>query len=115
MLDLIGNSVVLDSRAMVRRDGRVFAAGFLGGLAPLACFNPLLQMPSGVVFSFIGSFVFGTPEFPLSDVPLPAIFDRAAHGSYKAKPAREFGFEDIEEADRGMESNQASGKLVVRL
>lgn len=36
VLDLIGNSTILDSLAMVRRGGRVCLAGFLGGLAPLA-------------------------------------------------------------------------------
>lgn len=115
VLDLVGNTVLLDSLAMVRRDGRVCLAGFLGGLAPIASFNPLLQMPSGVHFSFFGSFVFGNPEFPLSDIPFQAIVDRAATGSYKAKPAQVFRFEEIQQAHRVMESNQANGKLVVRL
>lgn len=87
VLDLVGNSVLLDSLAAVRRDGCVCLAGFLSGLAPLSSFNPLLQMPSGVHFSFFDSFVFGTREFPLSDVPLQAIVERAAAGIYKAKLA----------------------------
>src|SRR5690348_199094 len=70
VLELVGNSTLLESLALVRRGGRVCLAGFLGGLAPLASFNPLLQMPSGVHLSFFGSFMFGAPEFPLSDVPL---------------------------------------------
>ena len=115
VLDLVGNSVLLDSLALVRRGGRACQAGFLGGLAPFPSFNPLQQMPSGVHFNFFGSFAFGTPEFPLSDVPLQAIIDRAAAGDYKAKPARVFRFEDIREAHLVMESNQANGKLVVRV
>ena len=43
-------------------------------------FNPLLQTPSGVYFTFFGSFVFGPPDFPVSDVPLQAIVDKAAGG-----------------------------------
>jgi NADPH:quinone reductase-like Zn-dependent oxidoreductase len=113
VLDLVGNSTILDSLAMVRRDGRVCLAGFLGGLDPVRDFNPLLQMPSGVHFSFFGSFVFGTAGFPLSDVPLQAIADHAAAGCYKAKPSRVFRFEEIREAHRVMESNQANGKMVV--
>ena len=70
-------------------------------------------MPSGVHFSFFGSFVFGTPDFPLSDVPLQAIVDHVAAGRYKAKPAGVFRFEDIREAHRVMEENRAFGKLVV--
>jgi NADPH:quinone reductase-like Zn-dependent oxidoreductase len=100
---------------MVRRGGRVCLAGFLGGLAPIASFNPLLQMPSGVHFSFFGSFVFATPEFPVSDIPFQEIVDRVADGKYHAKPARVFRFEEIQEAHRLMESNQANGKIVVSL
>jgi NADPH:quinone reductase len=70
VLDLVGNSSILDSLAMLRRGGRACLAGFLGGLDPVPDFNPLLQMSSGVHFSFFGSFVFGKPGFPLSDVPL---------------------------------------------
>ena len=115
VLELVGNSTIVDSLAMVRRGGRVCLAGFLGGLAPIDSFNPLLQMPSGVHFSFFGSFVFGTPGFPLSDVPLQTIVDRAAAGAYQAKPAKVFDFNDIHLAHQLMESNQANGKLVVRV
>lgn len=69
----------------------------------------------GVHLSFFGSFMFGTAAFPLSDVPLQTIIDRVAAGAYKAKPARVFRFEEIREAHRVMESNQANGKLVVQL
>jgi NADPH:quinone reductase-like Zn-dependent oxidoreductase len=115
VLDLVGNSTILDSLALLRRGGRACLAGFLGGLSPVPDFNPLLQMASGVHFSFFGSFVFGTPGFPLSDVPLQAIAGDVAAGRYKAKPARVFRFEDIREAHRVMESNQANGKMVVIL
>ena len=106
VLDLVGNSTILDSLAMLRRGGRACLAGFLGGLDPVPDFNPLLQMSSGVHFSFFGSFVFGKPGFPLSDVPLQTIADHVAAGRYKAKPARVFRFEDIREAHRVMEANE---------
>jgi NADPH:quinone reductase-like Zn-dependent oxidoreductase len=115
VLDLVGNSTILDSMAMVRRGGRVCLAGFLGGLAPVASFNPLLEMPSSVQFSFFGSFMFGVLEFPVSDVPFQEIVDRVAAGEYQAKPARVFRFEEIQDAHRLMESNQANGKIVVSL
>ena len=115
VLDLVGNSTILDSLAMLRRGGRACLAGFLGGLAPVPDFNPLLQMPSGVHFSFFGSFVFGTPGFSLSDVPLQAIASDVAAGRYKAKPSRVFRFEEIREAHKVMESGQAGGKMVVRV
>jgi NADPH:quinone reductase-like Zn-dependent oxidoreductase len=113
VLDLVGNSTILDSLAMLRRGGRACLAGWLGGLAPIADFNPLLQMASGVYLTFFGSFVFGTPGFPLSDVPLQAIAGDVAAGRYKAKPSRVFRFEDIREAHRVMDAHQANGKMVV--
>ena len=113
VLDLVGNSTILDSLAMLRRGGRACLAGWLGGLAPIKDFNPLLQMASGVYLTFFGSFVFGTPGFPLSDVPLQEIAQQVAAGRLKAKPSRVFKFEEIHEAHRVMEANEAGGKMVV--
>jgi NADPH:quinone reductase len=113
VLDLVGNSTILDSLNMLRRGGRACLAGWLGGLAPIHDFNPLLQMASGVYLTFFGSFVFGTPGFPLSDVPLQAIAADIAAGRYSAKPSRVFRFEDIREAHRVMDANHANGKMVV--
>ena len=113
VLDLVGNSVVLDSFAILRRGGRSCLAGWLGGLDPIPDFNPLLQMPSGVYLTFFGSFVFGTPGFPLSDVPLQEIAADAACGRLDVKPVRVFRFDEIREAHRVMEANEARGKMVV--
>src|SRR5262245_12948023 len=113
VLDLVGNSTILHSLDMLRRGGRACLAGWLGGLAPIADFNPLLQMASGVYLTFFGSFVFGKPSFPLSDVPLQAIAAEIEQGRYKATPSRVFRFEEIQEAHRVMESNEAKGKMVV--
>jgi NADPH:quinone reductase-like Zn-dependent oxidoreductase len=113
VLDLVGNSTILDSLAMLRRGGRACLAGWLGGLDPIADFNPLLQMASGVYLTFFGSFVFGTPGFPLSDVPLQEIANQVRSGRLKAKPWRVFSFDQIREAHRIMEAHEATGKMVV--
>ncbi|QXE38477.1 zinc-binding alcohol dehydrogenase family protein [Streptomyces sp. GMY02] len=113
VLDLVGNSTVLDSLEMLRRGGRACLAGWLGGLDPITDFNPLLQMASGVCLTFFGSFAFGKPGFPLSDVPLQTIAERVAAGRLKAKPSRVFRFEEIREAHRVMEAGEAGGKMVV--
>jgi NADPH:quinone reductase-like Zn-dependent oxidoreductase len=113
VLDLVGNSTILDSLAMLRRGGSACLAGWLGGLAPIADFNPLAQMASGVYLTFFASFVFGKPGFPLSDVPLQAIAGDVEAGRYKAKPTQVFRFEDIREAHRVMEASKAGGKMVV--
>jgi NADPH2:quinone reductase len=115
VLDLVGNRTILDSLRALRRDGRACLAGFLGGGEPMAAFNPIADMASGVHFSFFGSFVFGTPGFPLDDVPLQEIVERVQSGAYQAKPARVFRFDEIREAHCLIEANEANGKLVVEI
>ncbi len=116
VLDIVGNSTILDSLAMARPGGRVCLAGFLGGGAPLSEFDPLTQMPSGVQFSFFASaFMFGTKAYPLSAIPFQDFIDRADNGTYKAEPARVFDFGQIADAHRFMESDAANGKIVIRV
>jgi NADPH:quinone reductase-like Zn-dependent oxidoreductase len=57
--------------------------------------------------------LFGSPQFPLSDVPLQKIAAQVASGRLKAKPSRIFRFEEIREAHRVMQANEARGKMVV--
>ncbi|MGO8914671.1 MAG: zinc-binding dehydrogenase [Stellaceae bacterium] len=117
VLDIVGSSTILDSLAMARRYGRVCLVGLLDHAAPIAKFDPLFQMPFGGVHfsSFVSAFTYGAPDYPLTDVPLQAIVDRVAAGTYKAKPAKVFRFEEIVDAHRLMEASQANGKIVVRV
>jgi NADPH:quinone reductase-like Zn-dependent oxidoreductase len=113
VLDLVGNSALRDSLRAVGAKGRVCQAGFLGGLGPVADFLPAFDMPSGVQFSFFGSFEVGTAAYPISAIPFSQIVAKAEAGIYQAKPARVFAFEDIADAHRVMEAGEAAGKLVV--
>ena len=116
LLDLVGNTVLRDSLAAVGPRGRVCQAGFLGGFSPVADFDPIADLPSGVQLSFFGSaFVLGTPAFPLSDVPLDAIYAQVEAGALRARPTRIFAFDEIVEAHRVMEAGRALGKMVVTL
>ncbi len=112
VLDLIGNSTLLDSLRMARKSGRVCVAGFLGSSEPVA-FSWLANMPFGVDLNAFASLLFGTKDFPHSDVPMQKIVDRVADGIYKARPVKVFPFEHIPDAHRLMESNSANGKIVV--
>jgi len=115
VLDIVGNTTVLDSLTMLRRGGGACLVGFLGGGGPLNV-EPVFQIPSGRSLSvFASALVTGSTEFPLSEIPFQDIVDRVAAGTYKAKPARVFGFDDIQQAHRVIESGEAGGKLVVRL
>ena len=114
VFDLVGNSVLRDSLRIVRPRGRVCQLGFLGGLDPVAGFNPIADLPSGVQLSFYGSaFVLGTDDFPLAEIPLADMIAKAEAGRYQAKPVRVFGFDQIVEAHRVMEQGAAAGKMVV--
>jgi NADPH:quinone reductase-like Zn-dependent oxidoreductase len=116
VLDIIGNSALRDSLRCLTKGGRLCQVGFLGGGEPLKDFNPILDLPSGVDLNFFASaFVLGTPDYPLSDIPMQRIVDKVADGTYRAKPARVFPFEHLAEAHRLMESGSANGKIVVVL
>jgi NADPH:quinone reductase len=116
VLDLIGTSTLLDSLKMLGRGGRACIAGFLGGAEPIQEFNPLAHLPSGRQLSFFGSaFVFGTQDYPLSDIPFQQIIDNAASGVYKAKPSHIFEFDQIQAAHRLLDAHDAQGKIVVQI
>jgi NADPH:quinone reductase-like Zn-dependent oxidoreductase len=116
VLEVVGTSTLLDSLRMARYRGRVAMAGFLGGGGPLAAFDPLVSLPSGVQLSFFASaFCFGTPELPLTDIPFQDFVTQVERGVYRAAPAHLFELEAIVEAHQLMESGEARGKIVVRV
>lgn len=112
VLELTGDTTLVDSLRMVRKDGYVCMAGFLAGHGPIS-FEWATSMSFGVNLNAFASFAFGTKEFPPSDVPMQLIVDRVADGTYQAKPAKVFAFDQLPDAHRLMESNEANGKIVV--
>jgi NADPH:quinone reductase len=113
VLDLVGNTTILDSLAMLRRGGQACLAGFLGGGDPLSV-EPVFQIPSGRSLSvFASALVLGSKEFPISEIPLQTIIDLAASGQYQAKPDAVFRFAEIQKAHRYLESGSMTGKGVV--
>ena len=114
VLDLVGNTTVLESLALLRRGGHACLAGFLGGGGPLQALEPVFQIPSGRHLSvFASALVTGGPEFPLSEIPFQQIVDRVESGAYQAAPAHVFRFDQIRAAHALMESGRANGKVVV--
>jgi NADPH:quinone reductase len=114
VLDLVGNRVLRDSLQCAAPRGRVCQIGFLGGLDPVVDFNPLADLPSGVALStFASAFVLGDDAFPMAEVPIQAIVEKAERGAFAAAPQRVFAFDEIVEAHRLMDAGQAGGKLVV--
>lgn len=114
VLDLVGTGTMLESLRLTRRGGRVCVAGFLGGHGPIAQFDPLQHLPSGRHLSFFGSaFVYGTAEYPLTDVPFQRIVDLVEAGELRAEPAQVFAFDDIQRAHCMLDAGTAGGKMVV--
>jgi NADPH:quinone reductase-like Zn-dependent oxidoreductase len=112
VLDILGNRTLFDSARMARVGGHVCALGFLGGHESFD-FDWLEHLPFGVKLTSFASFLFGTKDFPLSAVPLQQIVDRAASGTYQAKPVKVLRFDQLAEAHRLMEANETNGKIVV--
>jgi NADPH2:quinone reductase len=113
VLDIIGNSTTLDSLAALRRGGTVCQVGFLGGGGSLTL-EPVFQIPGGrYLTTFASALTLGSAEFPLCEIPFQQIVDFVAAGAYEALPHRVFGFEEIQEAHRVMESGTQLGKMVV--
>ncbi|OTB16133.1 hypothetical protein K445DRAFT_59244 [Daldinia sp. EC12] len=113
-LNLVGNRVLLESIRLTRAGGRMLQAGWLGGLAPVEDFNPMVQMESGVHFSLFHSKLLGTPDFPLSAIPLRDIVRKIENGAWDAKPVKVFEYQDIQNAHWMLDSHDAGGKLVVK-
>lgn len=115
VLELLGNRVVRESLQLVKPGGALCLAGFLAGMDPVEEFNPIVDLPSDVKFSFFGSFVLGAEGYPTQAIPMQSIVDGVASGAYVAKPAMVLPFDAIGEAHRLMEANEVEGKLVVEV
>lgn len=114
VMDIVGNTTLLDSLKMVKKHGTVCNTGFLGGGEPIS-FNPLTDMPPSVNLNFFASFMFGTDDFPITSIPMQKIVDYVEQGKYKTKPSKVFSFNEISNAHQVMESNEACGKIVVEI
>jgi len=114
VLDIVGNTTLLDSLKMVKKNGAVCNAGFLGGGDPIS-FNPLVDMPHSVNLNFFASFMFGNDDSPISNIPMQKIVERVEQGKYKVHSSNVFDFNDISAAHQLMESNNACGKIVITL
>jgi NADPH:quinone reductase len=114
VLNLVGNSVLVESLQLTRPHGVMLQAGWLGGLAPVKDFNPIIEMPAGVRFSLFHSKELGSAAFPLSGIPLQDIVRKLEAGKWDAKPTQVFGYKDIREAHKLLDSHKAGGKIVVK-
>jgi NADPH:quinone reductase-like Zn-dependent oxidoreductase len=108
VLELIGTKTLLNSLKTAKRGGIVCMTGILGGEWTLANFTPMGDIPTGVkLTSYAGE------ASNLTQDSLQAFVDDVASGRQTLNLDKTFKLEDLPDAHRYMESNQASGKVVV--
>jgi len=113
VLELVGTATLRDSLQATAPKGVVCNAGILSVDWELPDFKPLKDIPSNVRLTAYSSR--DVLSAATSAGPLQKIVDGVAAGRLRANVHRVFNFDQVEEAHRYMESNQASGKLVVKV
>lgn len=108
VLELVGTTTLLDSLRCVRPGGIVCMAGIVGGEWRLDGFEPLVDLPHTVRLC-----AFNSEDAPFAESPLQRYLDGVVEGRWTIPLDRTFAFDDIAEAHRVMEANEAKGKLVV--
>jgi len=109
ILDLVGASTAVDSLHLVCRGGTVCVTGSLSGWA-IPEFEPIAMIPSGTRLTAFHS---DNLKGGIGTAVLQRIIDQVEAGVYRPNIDRVFGLDDIVAAHQYMESNQATGKLVV--
>ncbi len=109
VLELIGTTTLLDSLHCVGRGGIVCMTGILGGKWVLNDFHPMGDIPTAVkLTSYSGEAADLSPE------QLQSYIDLVENGELEVKTGPTFEFEELVEAHRLMDANQAGGKIVIR-
>lgn len=109
VLDLVGASTIVDSLHLVRRGGTVCMTGSLSGWA-IPGFEPVAMIPPGTkLTAFHSDHLKGSTGTTV----VQRIIHQVEAGAYRPNIDRVFGLDDIVVAHQYMESNQATGKLVV--
>jgi NADPH:quinone reductase-like Zn-dependent oxidoreductase len=108
VLELIGTTTLADSIAAIREPGTVCMAGMVGNQWSFQNFAPMDVIPTAVSLTTYSG---GVEDFMA--MPLQDLIDRVAAGSLPVAIGRVFQLDDIVQAHRMMENNEAGGKIVV--
>ena len=108
MLELVGATTLLDSLRCTKPLGVVCMSGIVGNKWTLDQFSPSEAIPKAVRLTSYGG---GVEDFMAT--PLQQLADDVASGALRVPVGPVFQLDDIVEAHRCMEANQAGGKIVV--
>ncbi len=114
-LEVVGAATVRDTLKAVRPYGAVVVIGLLGGPPVIESLDLTSDLPRAASLSFFGSGLLGTPDLPLTGAPLARMAQRIAAKTTPSLRVRTFDFDDVRRAHSLIESDQALGKLVVRI
>jgi NADPH:quinone reductase-like Zn-dependent oxidoreductase len=107
VLDLVGAATALDSLRLVRRGGTVCVAGSLSGWV-IPDLEPIAMIPSGTKLT-----AFHSDTVKGDTAMLQRIVNQVEVGVYRPNIDRVLPLDDIADAHRHMEADQATGKLVM--
>ncbi|CAG9214010.1 Alcohol dehydrogenase [Paraburkholderia caribensis] len=114
-LEIVGAATLRDTMKTVRPFGAITVIGMLGGPPVLEQFNLVADVPPAARLSFFPSQLFGTEALPLTNTPLKSLALDVENRRIPSHLAHAFGFDELQDAHRLIESNRALGKIVVRL
>ncbi|MFI2347508.1 zinc-binding dehydrogenase [Streptomyces sp. NPDC019443] len=112
VLDLVGAPTLVDSLHLAARGGTVCVTGMLSGVWAVPDFEPVAMIPSGTRLTAFHS---QDLQGSAGTEALQNIVDAVSKGTYHANLDRVFTLEEIADAHQYMETNQATGKVVVRI
>ena len=107
VLELVGTTTLHDSLRCARQRGIVCMTGMVGNKWWFDRFSPMEAIPTAVSLTTYDG---GPEDFMLT--PLDELVEQVAAGTLRVQVGRVFKLDDIVEAHRFMEENQAGGKIV---
>ena len=109
VLELVGIPTMIDSLKCIKTGGTLCILGYVGDIFAFEQFSPSLSIPTAVNLT-----TYSSSTQALLATPLDKIIGLVAEGKLKVPVGKVFqGLEQIVEAHRLMDSNQAGGKIVV--
>lgn len=108
VLELVGTGTLKDSLRATREPGAVCMAGMVGDQWSFKEFAPMDAIPTGVSLT-----TYSGDVADFMSLPFQKLLDEVAAGTLPVSIGRVFHIDQIVEAHRVMEANEARGKIVV--
>lgn len=108
VLELVGTATLLDSIRTAAKSGIVCMTGMVSNEWELERFSPMDAIPTAIYLtSYAGE------AYDFINTPLQSFINKIESGDTNIRIGKQFTLEDIVEAHRIMEANQAGGKIIV--